>query len=141
MKKNYYLEVIQAAVVNNDFEFDADDSIMEVFQQAEDSLREDPIGVDFIHTELWGHSMSQGYTFTDDATGYEKTMNGEVFDFGKSKADADVYFHADGKGGFEVVNWFDIPAEGNVERRQYIYVFAREIQSNGRVAYLYDYFA
>ena len=140
MKQNYYLAVIQAAVVNNDFEFDADSSISEVFQEAEDCLLENPTGRDFVRTELFGHGASQGYTFTDDATGFEKTVNGEIFDFGKSKADAEVYFRIDGKGGLDAVNWFDVPAEGDVERRQYIYVFARELKSNGRVAMLYDYF-
>ena len=140
MKKNYYLAVIQAAVVNNDFEFDAEDSIMQVFGQAEDSLREDPIGVDFVRTELSGHGMSQAYTFYDDATGFTNTTSGEIFDWGHYRADNETYFKADGKGGFDAVNWFDIPEEGNPERRNYIYVFDREVQSNGRLAYLYDYF-
>lgn len=138
-KKNFLLEVIQAAVVNNGFEFDMEDSMLDIFSKAEESLLDSPAGYDFVRTELWGHGMKQGYTFTDDATGFSKTMNGEIFDFGKKKAEDNVYFRADGKGGFDAINWFDLPEEGDC-RRQYIFVFAREVQSNGRVAMLYDYF-
>lgn len=37
-KKNYFLNIIQAAVANNDFEFDPEDSIIDVFTAAEENL-------------------------------------------------------------------------------------------------------
>jgi len=142
MKKNYYLEVIQQAVANNDFEFDADDSIMEVFQQAYDSLMEDPTGRQFIHTELDCHGMTQNYTFYDEDTGFENHVTGEVFDFRwHYKADDEVLFREVRDGEFEPVNWFDVPMDGEDGRSDYIFVFAKEVLSDGRVAYLYDYFA
>lgn len=141
-KKNYYLEVIQQAVVNNDFEFDANDSIMEVFQQAFDSLMENPTGQQFIHTDLDCHGMTQNYTFYDEVTDFENHVSGEVFDFcWHYKADDEVLFHEVRPGEFEPVNWFDVPMEGEEGRNDYIFVFDREILSDGRVAYLYDYFA
>lgn len=142
MKKNYYLAVIQQAVVNNDFEFDADDSIMEVFQQAYDSLMEKPTGRLFIHTELDCHGSTQNYTFCDEDTDFENHVTGEVFDFrGHYKADDDVLFREVHQDMFEPVNWFDVPMDGEADRKSYIFVFAKEVLSNGRVAYLYDYFA
>ena len=143
MKKNYYLEVIQQAVVNNDFEFDVNnDSIMEVFQQAYDSLMEDPTGRQFIHTELDCHGMTQSYTFFDEDTDFENHVTGDVFDFRwHYKADDEVLFREVRDGEFEPVNWFDVPMEGEADRESYIFVFAKEILSDGRVAYLYDYFA
>ncbi len=141
-KKNYYLEVIQQAVVNNDFEFDANNSIMEVFQQAFDSLMENPTGQQFIHTDLDCHGMTQNYTFYDEVTDFENHVSGEVFDFRwHYKADDEVLFHEVRPGEFEPVNWFDVPMEGEEGRNDYIFVFDREILSDGRVAYLYDYFA
>lgn len=142
-KKNYYLEVIQSAIVNNDFEFDAQNSsIMEVFQQAYDSLMENPTGRQFIHTELDCHGTTQNYTFYDEETGFQNLVSGEVFDFlWHYKADDEVLFHEVRPGEFEPVDWFDVPMDGEEGRNDYIFVFDREILSDGSVAYLYDYFA
>ena len=141
-KKNYYLEVIQSAVFNNDFEFDADNcSIMEVFQQAYDSLMENPTDKQFIHTELYCSGMTQNYTFYDEYTGFQNIVSGDVFDFRwHYKADDEVLFHEVRQGKFEPVDWFDVPMEGEEGRNEYIFVFAKEILSDGSMAYLYDYF-
>ena len=141
-KRNYYLEVIQQAVINNDFEFDAEDSIMEVFQQAYDSLMENPTGLQFIQTELDCHGMLQNYVFYDEETGFQNNVTGEVFDFrGHYKTEDEVYYREVGNGEFEPVNWFDVPMDGEDGREKYIFVFAKEILSNGNMAYLYDYLA
>ena len=139
-KKNYFLNIIQAAVANNDFEFDPEDSIIDVFTAAEESLLENPVGKKFVRTELNGHGMSQSYTFWDEDSDYHTTMSGEIFDFGHYKAESEVYFREVGDDEFEPVSWFEIPSPGEPGRDKYIFVFDVEVLSDGRIAYLYDYF-
>lgn len=147
-KKNYQLEIIQQAIVTNDFKFDPEESITEVFQQAYDSLVENPVGHVFVCAELRGHGMRQGYTFCDDATDYANTVSGEIFDFGHYGKDNGVYFHQRRFRGnsiqteedFEPVAWYDIPNEGDEKRKEYIFVFDTQLMSDGKLAMLYDYF-
>ena len=138
--QTYLISVINAAV-NEGFEYDPEDSVIEVAQQAEDELREsEPYGVEYEHCPLEGHGMSQCYTWQDDQTGMEKTMTGEIFTFPKAKADEGVYFHKrpDMILDFQPVNYFDIPDKGDPSRKEYVFVYAHEVKGNGMVAYLYD---
>jgi len=141
MKQNYYLAVIQAAVANNDFEFNAEDSIMDVFQQAYDNLMDEPVGKTFVHTELNFSGMSMNYTFCDEDTDFQRHVTSEQFDFlWKYKAKDEVLFRDKGNGEFEPVDWFEVPVDGEPDRDKYIFVFDKEILSDGRLAMLYDYF-
>lgn len=139
-KKNYLLGVIQSAVVNNDFDFNPDDSIIDVFTAAEENLLDSPVGIKFVRTELDGHGMSQSYTFWDEDSDYHTTMSGEIFDFGHYKAESDVYFRKVGDGKFKHVDWLEVPSPGEADRDKYIFVFDKKVLSDGRIAYLYDYF-
>lgn len=140
--KNYQLAVITAAV-NAGFEFDMDDSMADVEMQAQDYLLEnEPYGHVFEHIELSGHGMSQNYSWADEDSDYSTQMSGEIFGFGENRAEDEVYFHREENGTFTPVNWFDIPNEfEKEERRQYIFVFDKQVRSDGKIAWLYDYMA
>lgn len=137
MKTKHILSVINAAVANG-FELDPADSLEDIWQQAEETMLEnEPNGRVFVQCALGGHGMSQNYTFTDD-DGYSVGMTGEIFDFPKAKADDEVYFRKEG-GAFTPVAWYEIP-DGE-ERKDYVFVFDKQVRSDGAVAYLYDHLA
>lgn len=139
-KKNYFIGVLSAAVEDG-FEFNMTDSMEDVVMAAEDYLQEnEPYGHVFEQVGLSGHGMSQNYSWVDDESGKEVQMSGEIFTFPQSKADKEVYFHHDQeKDEFTAVNWFDIPDEYHKEeRKHYIFVFDKQVRSDGKIAWLYD---
>lgn len=141
MKGNYYLEVIRAAIVYNGFEFNPEDSVMDIFQRAYDNLMDKPAGKTFIRTDLNGHGMSQSYTFYDSDTEFSNLISGDIFDFNwHYKAKDEVLFREKGNGEFEPVDWFEIPMDGEPDRDKYVFVFDKQILSDGNIAYLYDHF-
>lgn len=130
------LSVIKSAVENG-FEFDPTDTFEEVWEQAEDWLREnEPNGHQFIQCDFHAHGMSQNYLFIDE-DGYETDMTGEIFDFPKARAEKEVYFKKDGDT-FTPVNWFDIPDESEEGREDYVFVYDYIVCHDGIIAYLYD---
>ena len=139
-KKNYFIGVLSAAVEAG-FELDMNDRMDDIVMEAEDYLLEnEPYGHVFEQVDLGGHGMSQGYTWVDEESGKEVQMSGEIFTFAHYKADAEVYFHLDWeKNEFTPVNWFDIPDEYHMdERKHYVFVFDKQVKSDGKIAWLYD---
>lgn len=137
METNYFIGVINAAV-SKGFEFETDEPFINVATDAEAWLIDnEPYGHDFERIELECSGSSQYYTWLDEGSGSVKNMSGEIFDFNTHQDG--VFFHEEVGGDFTPVKWFDVPMEG-VERKRYIFVFAKEVRSDGTVAYLYDYF-
>ena len=132
---NYYLGIIKAAV-SMGFDFDLDDTILEVYEQAWNKLMKDkPYGYEFQHVEYKCHSRGVLYTFYDPDTDFIIEIDSsEIFDFEDHE---ECYFREE-DGAFTPVSWYEIP-DGD-ERRNYIFVFDYEVLSNGKIAYLYDYF-
>jgi hypothetical protein len=91
----------------------------------------------FEHCTLNSDGSSQYYYFIDK-DGNEFNSTGEIFDFGKYKAEKEIYFKFE-DGKFIPVNWFDIPMEGE-ERSDYVFVFDTIIDCDGEIVALYDCF-
>ena len=128
-----------SAAVSKGFEFETDDPFINIATDAECWLTEnEPYGHDFERIELECSGGNQYYTWADENSGSVKNMSGEIFDFNTHQDG--VFFHEEIGGDFTPVKWFDVPMEG-IERKRYIFVFAKEVRSDGKVAYLYDYFA
>ena len=133
--KDYNLSIITAAVAAG-FEYDFRDPLIEIEDAAENFLLEDePYGKEFVRTDFDESGNGSSYTFLDEGTGFTRDIFGEVFDFGHG----DHYYHRKPDGPLEPVDWFDVPAEGP-ERKDYAFVFAKHPLSNGKVAYLFDFF-
>ena len=133
---NYFLGIINAAV-SQGFEFDPEDSFMEIYEQACNELMEyESCGSEFVQADLDSYGNTQAYTFIDPDTGHNETVSGEIFDF-TTKSDA-VYYRREEDGSFTPLKWFEVPAQGE-DRSNYIFVYAKEILSNGKIAYMYDY--
>ena len=137
MKTNdYHLSIILAAV-NAGFDYDPEDSLLDIFSQADDFILEnEPYGTEFVHTDFDSHGNNQSYTFLDEESGYTQDVTGEIFDF--SYRSDDSYFRRNPDGTLTSVEWYDVPLDGQ-ERKDYAFVFARHSLSNGKVALLYDY--
>lgn len=82
------------------------------------------------YCELY-NGQNQNYTYGD------KTVSGEIFDFGKYDAEAAIYFRANEDGTFTPVSWYDIPNDEG--RKNFVFVFAA-IVYEGKVLKLYDRF-
>jgi len=140
--KNYELAVIMAAV-NAGFEFDKEDTIQDVWDDADIFLtKKEPYGHVFEKCELHGPDHSQYYSWADDESNYTTSAGGEIITTnGKYTADEKVYYRVEKDGSYTPVDWSDIPDAGNEYRSNYIFVFAQHVKASGKVAYLYDYFA
>ena len=140
MKKNYFISVL-AAAVNDGFEPEMDETLEDVVMKAEDYLLEnEPYGHEFEQVDMDGHGMSQNYSWADDESDYTTQVSGEIFTFGHNKAEDDVYFRKEDDGTMVAVNWYDIPNEfEREERKRYIFVFDKQVRSDGKIAWLYDY--
>lgn len=135
--KNYFISVL-AAAVNEGFEPEMDETLEDVVMKAEEYLLEnEPYGHVFEQVNLGGYSpMNQGYSWVDDESDHDVQMSGEIFDFGHSKEEDEVYFRKEEDGTMVAVNWFDIP-DGD-DRKQYVFVFDKQVKANGKIAWLYD---
>lgn len=119
------------------FELEMNETIEQNMLLAEEYLLE-YVEADFKHCELTG-GYSQGYYFCDEF-GKDTQVSGEIFDFGRYKAESGVYYHIESDGEFKPVDWFEIPMEGK-ERKEYIFVFDKFVSANGKVYKLYDHLA
>lgn len=139
-KKNYFISVL-AAAVNEGFEPEMDETLEDVVMKAEEYLLEnEPYGHEFENIDFSGHGMQQNYSWADDETDYTTQVSGEIFTFGHSKAEDEVYFRKEDDGTMVAVNWYDIPNEfEREERKKYIFVFDKQVRSDGKIAWLYDY--
>ena len=139
--KKYYFISVLAAAVNDGFEPEMDETLEDVVIKAEDYLLEnEPYGHVFEQVDLSGHGMSQNYVWVDEETGKEVQTSGEIFDFGHCKAEDDIYFRKEDDGKMTPVSWYEIPDEYHMdERKRYIFVFDRQVRSDGKIAWLYDY--
>lgn len=139
-KKNYFISVL-AAAVNDGFEPEMDETLEDVVMKAEEYLLEnEPYGHVFEQVDFSGHDMSQNYAWADEETDYSTQVSGEIFTFGHNKAEDEVYFRHDWeKDEFVAVNWYDIPNEfEREERKKYVFVFDKQVRSDGKIAWLYD---
>lgn len=138
--KNYFISVL-AAAVNDGFEPEMDETLEDVVMKAEDYLLEnEPYGHVFENIDFSGHDLHQNYSWADDDSGYQTQVSGEIFTFGHNKAEDEVYFRKEDDGTMVAVNWYDIPNEfEREERKKYIFVFDKQVRSDGKIAWLYDY--
>ena len=132
---NYRLNIIVAAVKEG-FEIDIDESFSNVFDAAYNFLMDNATDIKFLHVHFYAKGHNQSYTFVDDATGMIKDCCGELFDF--ATHENNVFFHENEEGMLVPVKWFDVPIEGEA-RKKYMFVFDKEILSDGTVVNLYDY--
>ena len=91
------------------FELEMAETIEQNMLLAEEYLLEN-VEADFEYCEFTG-GYSQGYYFCDEF-GKDTQVSGEIFDFGKDKAESEVYYHIENDGEFKPVDWFEIPMEG-----------------------------
>lgn len=138
MKKYLYLLSVIRAGVAEGLEVNPEDSLMIIYQQAWDYIMEyEPYGIEFVQTDFSASGHTQSYIFLDEETGYNNLVSGDIFDF-CCKSDS-VFFKKEA-GQMLPVKWFDVPGEGDPHRKEYVFVFAKEVLSNGKIAYLYDHF-
>ena len=137
--ENYtkYFQGIVSAASENGMESCPDEPFEARLSRAALYLRErEPLGHVFIHVELSDDDGVEEYTFSDPVTGFPMSTRGNFRD-AYGKAD-DVYFVREKDGSFSPVSWRDIPACQDA-RKDYIFVFNKEVLGDGRIAYLYDY--
>lgn len=120
------------------FELEMNETIEQNMLLAEEYLLEN-VEADFEQCELTTSGYSQNYYFCDEF-GKDAEVSGEIFDFGRYKAESEVYYHVENDGEFKPVDWFKIPMEGE-ERKEYIFVFDKFVSANGKVYKLYDHLA
>lgn len=121
------------------FEIDEHEEIETILCDAENFIFETCAVDTMEQCNLSSDGRSQYYYFIDN-DGSEHNSTGEIFDFGKYKADKNVYFKREENGEFTPVSWFDIPMDGEDGRDDYIFVFDMIIDCEGKVVALYDYF-
>lgn len=136
--KNYQLAVINAAV-NAGLKLDMSYTMQEIWDAADNFLSDkEPYGHVFEQVDLYGADHSQHYTWADDESDYYTQVSGDVITTnGHYAAYLKVYYRLEDDGTFTPVNWFEIPDEGDENRRNYIFVFAHHVKASGKVAYLY----
>jgi len=137
--ENYteYFQGIVSAASQNGMESCPDEPFEARLSRAALYLRErEPLGRVFIHVELVEDGGVQEYTFSDPVTGFPMSTRG-FFRNSFRKTD-DIYFAQGDDGAFTPVKRRDIPARRD-DRDGYVFVFAKEILGDGRIAYLYDY--
>lgn len=134
----YATAVIRIAAENG-LEIDETETFESIFTDADNFIRnEEPLGHEFVQLDFSSHGYNQGYTFADEC-GYFNTVSGDIFDFSYHyKKEDNRLFRKDGDT-FTPVAWYDIPDDE--ERENYVFVFDYQTMSNGKLAYLYDYFA